>query len=568
MSDKYDRVTREGLETFSKLCKKRFVSEQIVINSNSYNPAYLALSFNNVSNMADLKIKISGGDNFLTLININKDTQDKSSIFNAGKAQAKWLSYLFQDECLYIKIALGEYVDYITLACQVVNGDTAYYVEPDYLKITGTSTEYSQTVQASNASGVSDTPELYVKTDEKNYITYPNVHLIDTIWKAKQLDHNIKFELTTNASDVSTNGYDLSGDTIYIRATEQSLGNNCSGVFDTVTVVNGLVTDGQTSGYATKSVPGKVMIDGDGLETPNLPLKITKSGYAYVTLPTSIFTYKGSVDKYESLPNSAKEGDVYTVKSGEDPEDVGSEYVRVKKDDGNYYWEYVGQKVKFEGYHYTNTTPMPAAIGGLAKGTTFEKMELDDVLNRLLYPYVKFTWSVSATPNVFEYGTQPPSIVFEANVTNGSEKYTITPVSGVYTLIPSDNLTTNQSYKFTVTDNKITEEKTATASVGYYVDLFYSPTVLSSLNITSNSSSGKLYTQSPSNKTLTATSTVVQNLYFVCPTAWWVDGKTLSSSVGSVNAAATRQVTRNTCSYTIAYLGQFSGTSSYIINKS
>lgn len=38
--------------------------------------------------------------------------------------------------------------------------------------------------------------------------------------------------------------------------------------------------------------------------------------------------------------------------------------------------------------HYTNTTPMPTAVGGLAAGTTFENKNLAELLDELLYPYV------------------------------------------------------------------------------------------------------------------------------------------------------------------------------------
>lgn len=227
-------------------------------------------------------------------------------------------------------------------------------------------------------------------------------------------------------------------------------------------------------------------------------------------------------------------------------------------------------------FKYTNSSPMPAAVGGLAKGTTFDAEPLNDLLNSLLYPYVKFSWSVSATPNVFEYGTKPASIVFKATVTKGSKDYTIThggtttaknPGSATYTQTPTANLTADQSYQFTVQDDTNTESKTATSPAGYCVKLFYSSVALANLTA-DNIPSDILWTKNASNQSVSATSAAEQYLYFVCPKSWWEDGKTLSSSVGPVIAGATREITRNTCSYTVAYIGRFSGTSSYTVNKS
>lgn len=227
-------------------------------------------------------------------------------------------------------------------------------------------------------------------------------------------------------------------------------------------------------------------------------------------------------------------------------------------------------------FKYTNSSPMPATVGGLAKGTTFDAEPLNDLLNSLLYPYVKFSWSVSATPNVFEYGTKPASIVFKATVTKGSKDYTIThggtttaknPGSATYTQTPTANLTADQSYQFTVQDDTNTESKTATSPVGYCVKLFYSSVALANLTA-DNIPSDILWTKNASNQSVSATSAAEQYLYFVCPKSWWEDGKTLSSSVGPVIAGATREITRNTCSYTVAYIGRFSGTSSYTVNKS
>ena len=57
--------------------------------------------------------------------------------------------------------------------------------------------------------------------------------------------------------------------------------------------------------------------------------------------------------------------------------------------------------------YYTNTTPTITALGGIPAGTTFDNMKVTDVLNKLLYPYLKPTigsLTLSPSEGAKEYG--------------------------------------------------------------------------------------------------------------------------------------------------------------------
>ena len=47
----------------------------------------------------------------------------------------------------------------------------------------------------------------------------------------------------------------------------------------------------------------------------------------------------------------------------------------------------MSQKAVSDRIQYTNSTPMPPAVGGAKTGTTFNKTPINDVLDMLLYPY-------------------------------------------------------------------------------------------------------------------------------------------------------------------------------------
>lgn len=73
---------------------------------------------------------------------------------------------------------------------------------------------------------------------------------------------------------------------------------------------------------------------------------------------------------------------------------------------------------------YTNDMPTVNPIGGIAAGTTFNEMPVNQVLTKLLYPYVKPEVSASTTPNggVFEKGAEQNVTNIAVNVVKKSEK--------------------------------------------------------------------------------------------------------------------------------------------------
>ena len=75
---------------------------------------------------------------------------------------------------------------------------------------------------------------------------------------------------------------------------------------------------------------------------------------------------------------------------------------------------------------YTNSTPIPTAIGGIAKGTTFDNKTVQEVLDMLLYPYVAFSFTVSTEPaaGVYEKGTSITLSKVNVNITKGSADVT------------------------------------------------------------------------------------------------------------------------------------------------
>ena len=75
---------------------------------------------------------------------------------------------------------------------------------------------------------------------------------------------------------------------------------------------------------------------------------------------------------------------------------------------------------------YTNEMATVNAIGGIAAGTTFNNMPVNEVLTKLLYPYVAPTVSATSNPNggTFEKGNNQQVTKITANVTKKSEKIT------------------------------------------------------------------------------------------------------------------------------------------------
>lgn len=77
-----------------------------------------------------------------------------------------------------------------------------------------------------------------------------------------------------------------------------------------------------------------------------------------------------------------------------------------------------------ENTAYTNDMATVNALGGIAAGTTFDNMPVNEVLTKLLYPYVAPVVSASSSPNggTYECGNTQTVTNIRANVTKKSEK--------------------------------------------------------------------------------------------------------------------------------------------------
>lgn len=133
---------------------------------------------------------------------------------------------------------------------------------------------------------------------------------------------------------------------------------------------------------------------------------------------------------------------------------------------------------------YTNDMPMVNGLGGLAAGTTFENMPVNEVLTKLLYPYVAPVVSASSSPNggVFEKGNTQTVTKITANVTKKSEKISKVefldggvPIEtkegaevqngGSISITTSKEVTTNKNFSVKVTD---ASGKSYTANTGNF----------------------------------------------------------------------------------------------------
>jgi hypothetical protein len=78
---------------------------------------------------------------------------------------------------------------------------------------------------------------------------------------------------------------------------------------------------------------------------------------------------------------------------------------------------------------YTNEDEMPAAVGGLKAGTSFDNMTIQEILNKLLYPYTKPTLTNSGITITFSDGsTTTTAKNQEYGVTITQIDYKTTPV--------------------------------------------------------------------------------------------------------------------------------------------
>lgn len=104
---------------------------------------------------------------------------------------------------------------------------------------------------------------------------------------------------------------------------------------------------------------------------------------------------------------------------------------------------------------YTNATPTPIAVGGIAKGTTFENKSMSDMFNALLYPYVapsNLVLNASEMNGVFESGTTVTlnSVSWSFNKNSGTPSRLVLKILGETDItIASGNVATSGTYRLT-----------------------------------------------------------------------------------------------------------------------
>lgn len=104
---------------------------------------------------------------------------------------------------------------------------------------------------------------------------------------------------------------------------------------------------------------------------------------------------------------------------------------------------------------YTNATPTPIAVGGIAKGTTFENKSMSDMFNALLYPYVapsNLVLNASEMNGVFESGTTVTlnSVSWSFNKNSGTPSRLVLKIAGETDIvIASGEVPTSGTYNLT-----------------------------------------------------------------------------------------------------------------------
>ena len=151
----------------------------------------------------------------------------------------------------------------------------------------------------------------------------------------------------------------------------------------------------------------------------------------------------------------------YRVKNGEGKYEVV--YLETSADqvetDSERQFVTEAEKAQFnENTVYTNNMPTVNAIGGIAAGTTFENMPVNEVLTKLLYPYVAPSVSASSNPNggTFEKGNNQTVTAITANITKKSEKITkVEFLDGSDVIETKEGAEVQNGGRISITTNKV-----------------------------------------------------------------------------------------------------------------
>lgn len=194
-------------------------------------------------------------------------------------------------------------------------------------------------------------------------------------------------------------------------------------------------------------------------------------------------------------------------------------------------WEVVGSGSS--GSNYTNLTPTPVTVGGIAAGSTFSAQNMEDMFNRLLYPYIapSLTLSISPATGIREFGNDVSTITLNATTTKHTNDITLVefyrgaslihtqavPIAsgGLETYIDTTPVTTN-GITFTAKVGDGTQTVTSSGSSYTFVYPFYYGVGAQGLTGAQIRSTLTMLVKTPSNTT-TVTSPSSQVFYLAYP---------------------------------------------------
>ena len=180
-----------------------------------------------------------------------------------------------------------------------------------------------------------------------------------------------------------------------------------------------------------------------------------------------------------------------------------------------------GSSVLISGinYNFSSNVPMPNAVGGIPAGTTFSNMPLAQIINLMLYPYIRPTLTSNITPENIEAGDT-------SSISSVKLNYTITR-SSTYSIT---SLAVSPSYTGTIVNP-------STIGISSPFTGFVTPQMTSLINL-SSTQSHKSLTWSMSlvdSRGSTASSQSIINVV----TPWYYGTATVSctqsSGIGNIN---------------------------------
>ena len=143
------------------------------------------------------------------------------------------------------------------------------------------------------------------------------------------------------------------------------------------------------------------------------------------------------------------------------------------------------RKISVSKSTYTNGTPVPQSHGGIEEGETFNGLTMQQMFDKILYPYIAPSVSLSVSPSSYlrEYGDTVSSVDLTANVTKNSNDITSVeffrdgssihnvsspdPSGGTETYTDSNSVNDDTTYRVDASDGTTTVNSYRTYSFVY-----------------------------------------------------------------------------------------------------